>query len=191
MKHSTKASREVCKTPGRSGSKKGDPNLASEDLREIIATLRDLTAQPDSFPTGTIDLIHTAPGMTLDPSPSDVELDRVARDSRDVIIRGHSLPIFHGRSEGERSARDDPVLFRDHFEICQAYVEAGKYRLPPYVRADNRKRVTGTDRFAGCRRNMLREMVAAYLGTSYKLSSPTPVRVHRISRPRDAVPAEA
>lgn len=57
--------------------------------------------------------------MTLDFGPSDGELDRVVQHVRDAIVRGPSLPIFYGCSEGERAAKNDPVLFHDQVERCR------------------------------------------------------------------------
>lgn len=76
--------------------------------------LRDYAAQPGPTSTGIIDLVCSAPRMTLDPVLSDMELDRVARALRGMVIRGHRLLILHGCLEGECLARNDPVLLRNH-----------------------------------------------------------------------------
>lgn len=127
--------------------------------------------------------------MTLDPGLSRMELDRFARTMRNIIIRGHPLPIFHGHPRGEGSARNDPVRFRDHVETRLAYVEVRENRLPPDLRANNRKWVTCTDQLTGHRRDMLTGSIAAHLGTCNMPSSPTPVTVYRMTEERDVVPA--
>lgn len=102
-----------------------------------------------------------------------------------MIIHRHSLPIFHGCSEGE-----DSVLFRDHVERFLADAEAGTCCLPPDVRVDDRKCLTCTDRLAGRRRGMLRDFIAAHIGTYHMLSCPTPLTVYRKSGERNVILGE-
>lgn len=79
--------------------------MARDDLGESIATSRNRATQHDSIPTGTLDTGCVAPRMALEPGPSEMERNGVVRDLRGVIVRGHSQPIFHGCSEGERQDR--------------------------------------------------------------------------------------
>lgn len=55
--------------------------------------------------------------MTLNSGTSDVEVNRAARTLRSIIIRGNPLSILHHCFEGKRSARNDPVLLRNHLVI--------------------------------------------------------------------------
>lgn len=154
-------------------------------LSHHLCLSRDHAAQPGPTPIGTINPVCAVSTLTLDPGPSDTEFVRVARDFRNMIISRHPLPIFHSFSEGERSARNDLVLFRKYGEKYLAYVQAGPYALSPDVQGDNRKRVTCTDRFTTSRRGMLRELIAAHPSIYHVLSSPTPVTLYRISGERD------
>lgn len=112
---------------------------ASDDLGEITKILRYRAIQPDSSLIKTIDPVRVAPRMALDLGPSDMALHWVVRDVKDVILGRHSLPIFHGCPEGEQSGCNDLVLFRDHIDICVAYVEVGTHHLPPNIRVDDQK----------------------------------------------------
>lgn len=126
------ANRRTRKAAGRSHITKQYPNRASYDLGQRTVALRaetnarhapvpvshhlilsqDHDAQPGLTLIGTVNLECAASTMTLDPGPSDVDLDRVERDLRDTIIRGHLRPIFHACLGGERSAQNGPLLFR-------------------------------------------------------------------------------
>lgn len=124
---------------------------------------------------------------TLEPGPSDVELDGVTRTLRNMTIGGHPLTIFHGGSEGKRSERNDPLLFRDHAGRCLAYVEAGGYCLPLVVRAKDRKWVTTTDRVIGHRSEMPMDSIGAHPGNYHLFSLLSLVAVNRITGERDGI----
>lgn len=61
-----------------------------------LYSLRDQDGQPGSTTTGTFDAVSAAPTTTPDVGPCDMELDRVARNLWDMIVRGHPLPVFNG-----------------------------------------------------------------------------------------------
>lgn len=108
---------------------------------------------------------------------------------RNMIACGRPLPPYHGCSEGDQSELKDPVLLRDHFDICPSYVLAGAYRLPRDVRGDKSKCITRTDRSQGRRRDLLMELIAANL-VIYPLFVPTTlVTVYRNAGKLDSVPA--
>lgn len=71
-----------------------------------------------------------------------------------------------------------------------AYVEAGLYRLPPDVRADNQKWMTCVDRSLGRRLDLLMiGLIAANIRTHHLFSSPTLVTLQRIMEERGDVSA--
>lgn len=86
--------------------------------------------------------------MVPDLNPS-IELDEAAQTIQNMITRNRLLPVHLGYSEVEWSELNDSLLFRHHIERCLAYVEAGAFRLPLGVQADNQKWVTCNDRLSG------------------------------------------
>lgn len=134
-----------------------NPKRGSYDLGDSIASLRaevkamhapipvshhpyqlqDHAAQAGSTPTENVNPARAAPVTTLGPRPSDMYFVLVARNLCDTFVRGQSLPNIHVCSQGERSAQDPSVLFRDNVERCLAYVETGVYCLQPDVQASD------------------------------------------------------
>lgn len=109
----------------------GNFKMANYDLSESIATLqadvkpilkqipvchhfcplRDQASEPSSTPTVAIDTRRAALTMTLDPGPSAMKLDRVARTVGKMVMGGHPLHFVYGWLEGERSERNESVPF--------------------------------------------------------------------------------
>lgn len=103
--------------------------------RHHLYQLRNHAAQSGSTPTGTIDAVRATPTMTLDPGPSDLELNQLAEPCE--IRSSAPLLNFYACSIGERLAGN--ILSRDQVERCFAHVWAGGYHLPQGVRADNQR----------------------------------------------------
>lgn len=110
--------REECDKEGSKSN--GYLSRASYDHGESISTLRaevkgrhglmpvghhldpfrDHAAQPGSTAIRKTYPYCAAPRIALNHGPSEMELDRVARTLRNMIIGGHPLSIFRGCSEG-------------------------------------------------------------------------------------------
>lgn len=121
--------------------------------------MRDQASQPSLTPTETIDAVRAVLMMTPDLSPSNMELAQAARTMRNMVTRGRPRPLHHGCSKGEGSELNDPVLFRDHVEICFAHVEVEAYCLLRDVRAENKKWMICTDRFSRRSRALLMVLI--------------------------------
>lgn len=84
--------------------------------RPLPGSLRDQEIKPgrdvaEVYRTGHMNSM--APQM---PALSNMKLSNIARTTGDGIVHHRPLPLHQGRSEGERSKLNGPVLIYDHIE---------------------------------------------------------------------------
>lgn len=126
--------------------------------------------------------------MAPNPNPS-MELDKAAQIMQNIITVNCPLYFYLGCSERERSELSDPVVLRHHIERYVVSAEAGAYRLPLDVRADNQNTVSCTDGFWERRRKPLTELIGINLDIYHRLLFQTLVMINRVTWERDDVPA--